>query len=183
MDLMEDMKRRARVLHRAARAGDPAALARLRGLREWRAFSDDQLREQVRRRHCLSILARALGLDGWSHLSLLWNQPEARDFGTLLYPPSCGGHWNIWSAAYEEAGEIRAQHGGFLLPYRHQFVIVEASFIEDLGLDPSAAEWSACGRDWVAPRDFAARHRLCRRVLALRGESVGALALTSARVA
>jgi hypothetical protein len=172
MDTIERMKQRARVLHRAAQLGDPAALKRLRSLRELKALSDEALREQLRRRHCLSALAHALGLDGWQHLSVLWHEPAARDFGTLLYSPSCGGHWNVWSAAYDEAREIRAQHGGYLLPYRQQFVIVEPSFIEDLGLDPNAAEWSACGRDWVEPRDLAARHRLCRRLLDVRGAAL-----------
>ena len=170
MDLMEHMKKRARALQRGAQQGDPAALVRLRRLPELKALSDEALRERVRRRHCLALQARALGLNGWSHLSALWNEPAAREFGTLFYPASFAGHWNIWSAAYDEARAIRAQHGGYLLPYRQQFLIVEPAFIADLGLDPDAPEWACMGRDWVEPRDVVARHRLCRRLLALRGE-------------
>jgi hypothetical protein len=172
VDMIDRIKQRARVLQRAAEQGEPAALQRLRSLRELRALPDEALREHVRRRHCLSLLARTLGLDGWAHLTKLWQDPVARDFGALLYPASCGGHWNIWSAAYGEAREIRAEHGGYLLPYRHQFVIVDQHFIADLGLDPNAAEWDLFGRDWVEPRDVTARYRLCRRLLEVRSESL-----------
>ena len=166
--IIDKTKQRARLLQRAAQAGDPGALKTLRTLRELKPLSDQALREQVRRRHCLAALARTLGLDGWAHLTLLWNDPAASNFGSLLYPPSCSGHWNIWSASYDEAQQIRTQHGGYLLPYRAQFVIVDRYFIDDLGLDADACEWAAMGRDWARPADLAARHKLCRAALELR---------------
>jgi hypothetical protein len=155
-------------LQRAASEGEPSALRKLRTLRELKPLSDQALRERVRRRHCLALLARELGLTGWGHLTTLWNEPEASDFGSLLYPASCSGHWNIWSASYDEARAIRVEHGGYLLPYRHQFVIVDRYFIDDLGLDGEAPEWAQIARDWIRPSDVAARHKLCRTALEAR---------------
>lgn len=166
--VIERAKQRARSLHRAVQQGDAHALHKVRQVRELRALSAESLARDTQRRHCLAVVARALGLNGWSHLTELWGAPEANDFGTLLYPSSCGGHWNIWCARYDEARDIRAEHGGFLLPYRHQLVIVEGDFIRDMGLDPGDSDWARIGRDWARPADPHARHRLCRAALAAR---------------
>jgi hypothetical protein len=168
VNIIDRTKQRARLLQRAVQQGDPNALDKLRTLRELKPLSDQALREQVKRRHCLALLARELGLNGWAHLTTLWNEPEASDFGSLLYPASCAGHWNIWSASYPEAQQIRAQHGGYLLPYRQQFVIVDRYFIDDLGLDAEAPEWARIGRDWAQPSDLMARHTLCRAAIEAR---------------
>ena len=124
--------------------------------RQHRASADDS-----QRRHHLAELARRLGFEGWPHLVAVLSGSESKNFGTLLYAPRCATHLNIWSASYEEAQMIRAEHGGFLLPYKHQFMIVDDHFIETLGLDPSASEWLEMGRDWIEPRSTAARSRLC----------------------
>lgn len=166
--VIDALKQRARLLHRAAQRNDPAALRRLRRLSALKALDSEALSTSVQRRHCLSVVARELGLNGWSHLRALLASPEADDFGTLLYPSSCAGGQNIWCASYDEAHAIRAEHGGYLLPYRHQLVIVDRVFIEDLGVDPDDADWTRIGRDWVRPHDRHARHRLTRAVLRAR---------------
>lgn len=169
---IEELRRRARLLQRRVRAGDPPALRRIRAIRELRPLSDEAIADAVRRRHCLAVLARELGLSGWSHLSMLWSSPDTSDFGTLLYPSRCGGHWNIWCASFDEARDIRAQHGGYLLPYRHQLFIVDRHFIADLGLDPDDADWERIARDWARPMDAGARHRLLRALLRTRVEAL-----------
>ena len=116
--VIDELKRRAQHLHRAARRGDRVALRRLRSIAALKPLPEAQLREALQRRHCLSLVARELGLRGWSHLTQLCTQPAATDFGALLYPGSCGGHWNIWCVDYAEARQIRAEHGGYLLCYR-----------------------------------------------------------------
>ena len=88
-----------------------------------------------------------------------------QDFGTLLYPSTCSGHYNIWSASYAEAREIRAAHGGYLLAYKRQFLIVEDGYIDSMGLDPADPDWERMGRDWVQPGDLAARERLYRKLV------------------
>ena len=159
------LKRRAQLLHRAATRGDRIALGRLRKLPALKARAEPSLGEVVQRRHCLSVLAHELGLHGWSHLTKLCTQPGADDFGALLYPGSCGGHWNIWCVDYEEARRIRHEHGGYLLCYRRQLRIVDRHFVQDLGIDADDQDWARIGRDWARPLDLAARHRLLQAVL------------------
>ena len=86
------------------------------------------------------------------------------DFGTLLYPNGASAHWNIWSASYDEAKAIRADHGGYLLAYKRHFFIVDRHFIETIGLDPDDPDWEKMGRDWVRPKDPEARGRLYARL-------------------
>jgi hypothetical protein len=165
-DLIDDLKARARILQRQAQAGEVGALARLRRLPELKSLDDVQLRETVQRRHCLAAVAREQGFRDWSHArSVLTAEGAVSDFGTLLYPARCSAHWNIWSADYDEARAIRDDHGGYLLAYRHQFLIVDRHYLETLGLDPDDRDWERMGRDWVRPLEPAARSRLYAKLL------------------
>ena len=164
-DVIRDLKAHARVLHRRALEGDPAALRRLRLLPELKRASDAELREQLKRRQCLVAVARQLGFGSWEHARDVLTSREQQDFGTLLYPGSCNGHYNIWSAHYAEAREIRAAHGGYLLAYKRQFLIVEEGYIDSMGLDPHDPDWQRIGRDWVRPADLQARERLYRQLV------------------
>ena len=164
--LRDDLKARARALHRAAQLRDPVAIAELRRCRDLKPLDDDALVARAQRRHCLSALAQRLGLSGWSHLTALLDG-TSNDFGTALHIGS-PAQWSIWSASYAEAQSIRAEHGGWLLPYRHQYMVVDEHFVRELGLDPDDPDWARMGRDWVEPRDPQARLRLFERRLAAR---------------
>lgn len=166
-EVIDDLKARARALHRSARRGEPHALERLRVLEALRELSDEELRAEVKRRHALAAIARALGFDGWPHLVATLGATEG-DFGTVLVPPHASAHWNIWSASYDEARAIREEHGGFLLAYRRQFLVVDRFYLETLGLDPEDDDFERMGRDWVRPRDTEARARLYGKLFAQR---------------
>lgn len=155
----------ARSLHRRAAAGDSAALERLRRLPELHGRDDAGLRASVQRRHAFALFAKELGMPGWPALRdvLLGATPD--DFGKALYPGRCSAHWNIWSADYDEARGIREAHGGYLLAYRHHYLIVDRHYIETLGLDPDDPDWELAGRDWVRPRQPDARARLYAKLL------------------
>lgn len=107
--------------------------------------------ETLQRRHCLQAIASRLGFRSWTHALGVLERTETVDRGRLMYRDSGGAIWNIWSAKYDEARRIRSQSGGFLLPYDRQFQVVEAPYIEWLGLDPHDSDWNAIGRDWVEP--------------------------------
>lgn len=145
-DLLDELKARASALHQQAKDGD----------------------EVVPLQHCLSVVARELGFSGWPHLTAVLSGQELEDFGALMYPPRCSAHFNIWSASYDEAQGIRAEHGGWLLPYKHQFLIVDRHFIDTLGLDPDDPAWDEMGRDWVRPVNVDARARLCEQLVRAR---------------
>jgi hypothetical protein len=164
-DVIFDLKAHARVLHRRALTRDPKAIQRLRILPEFARAADEEILQALQRRHCLTAVSRQLGFSSWPHVKGVLSDEEQADYGTLLYPSNCHGHWNIWSAAYAEATEIRAAHGGFLLAYRRQFLIVDADFIDSMGLDPADPDWERIGRDWARPADPAARGRLYRQLI------------------
>lgn len=160
-----DLKAQARILHREVRAGEPLAVARVQGLEELRGQNPTSVTAQIRRRHCLTVIARELGFQGWPHAVAVLRGADSSDFGTLLYPKGAHVHWNIWSASYDEAQAIREQHGGYLLAYRRHFFITDRYFIETLGLDPDDRDWELIGRDWVRPRRTDARERLYGKLI------------------
>lgn len=167
-DPIADVKHHARLLQTAAARGDEAALRRLRALPELAALDDASLTSGVKRRHCLAVIASDLGFSGWPHAKAVLEGAETEDRGELMHRASGGAYWNIWSATYDEAESIRREHGGWLLAYRRQFLIVDEHFIAHLGLDPEDQDWARIGRDWVRPADRAAWTRLTSRAVRAR---------------
>ena len=162
--VIADLKAQARILHRQIEERDPLALARARQLPELRDPDAAPL-ERIRRRHCLAVIARELGFQGWPHAVAVLRGTDSSDFGTLLYPKWGHVHWNIWSASYDEARAIREQHGGYLLAYRRHFFITDRHFIQTLGLNPDDPDWQLIGRDWVKPARSDARERLYGKLI------------------
>ncbi len=133
VDIVEELKDKARVLHASVKRQDAAGVARLRTLPELKSLDETALLEQVQRKHCLAVIARELGFSGWSHAVAILEGRPSEDMGTLLSPPGAAAHWNIWSAHYEEARSIRAEHGGYLLAYKRHFFVVDRSLHRDPG--------------------------------------------------
>lgn len=162
--VISDLKAQARILHRHVVEGDSAGLARVQQL----AGLDGDLAalpSSIKRRHCLTVIARELGFHGWQHAVAVLRGTDSHDFGTLLYPNWAEVHWNIWSASYDEARAIHEEHGGYLLAYRRHFFISDRYFIETLGLDPDDPDWQLIGRDWVKPTRAEARERLYGKLI------------------
>lgn len=174
-DPVKELKTRAQRLHqdvaREVASTAKSALLRLRALPEFRTMPPEGLAaaaKRIRRKHCLAIVAREVGFESWVHAaSVLGEGPadDTSDFGTLLCPPHFSAHWNIWSASYDEAQAIRRDHGGYLLAYKRQYLIVDRYYLESLGLDPDDADWERMGRDWVRPVEPDARRRLYGKLL------------------
>ena len=165
VDVISMLKTRARQLQRDIAFGKPDAAARVRQLPELRRLDPAELPAAVKRRHCLSIIARELGFRGWPHALAVLQGREAADFGELLYSGTQRPTLNIWSASYAEARDIHARHGGYLLAYRRHFLIVDADYIRALGLEAEDPDWERIGRDWVRPEDPEARGRLYGKLI------------------
>jgi len=170
--VISDLKAQARILHRHIVEQEPAALARAQQLPELRDADTAALPDRIRRRHCLAIISRELGFQGWPHAAAVLRGTDSSDFGTLLYPRWGHVHWNIWSASYDEARAIRQHHGGYLLAYRRHFFITDRHFINTLGLNPDDPDWALIGRDWVKPARADARERLYGKLI--RQRTIGA---------
>jgi len=174
MDAIRELKTRAEILHRRIQANDHCAIGRLRVLPDFRRASYEQLAAAtttIQRRDCLSVIAAELGFPSWPQAkgAIFGGGPgvgPGADFGTMLYPGHlCAGHINRWYKTYEEAAADRAASGGYLLGYKHQYLVVDRYYIESLGLDPADPDWEVLGFDWVRPKDIGARSRLYSKLV------------------
>jgi len=167
IDAIEEIKARARVLHRRAQSGDPQAVQRIGRLPEFR--EDLPEHGSIQRKHCLATIGRELGFSSWPHAHrVLMGTPDEVDFGVLLYPSGCSAFTNHWFARYEDARRTHALVGGYLLAYRHQFFVVTREYVATLGLDPDDPEWTTMGHDWARPLKLGARRRLYAKLVANR---------------
>ncbi|MEM6957223.1 MAG: hypothetical protein AAF645_16150 [Myxococcota bacterium] len=146
MNSLERLRREARFVHRALLRGDERTRRRI----------DEQT---PKRKHVLRALAQELGFAGWGHASAALSG-RSTDFGAFFYPPSGGAYWNVWCARYDEAARIRAEANAFLFPYRHQYFIAEAGYLDHLGVPADDPRWRWAGRDWLAPKDREAQQDL-----------------------
>lgn len=149
------LKNEARLLQKNAEAGDGIALARLQKNSPAVALGAD-----VQRKHALAVVARECGFRSWKAVTDCFAEKEGASFEGFLYPKSCHVYWNIWFATHQEAAAVRADHGGYLLTFENQFLVVDEHYIRSLGVDPDDGRWNAIRRDWAKPVDFAARDAL-----------------------
>ena len=80
--------------------------------------------------------------------------------GPSMYVPRMDAVLNRWFVDYDEARGSLQSEGGYLLPYRNQFLVTTAEGIRELGLDPNDPDWAQIGWDWVRPADQDAWERL-----------------------
>ncbi|MEO8022320.1 hypothetical protein [Polaromonas sp.] len=132
--LLDELKTRARLRLNAARREEAGAA-------------------DVRLRHCLNQVAREVGFVHWEHARAVLGGAAVRedDMGTFWHAPRTGILLNLWLAKYEEAqAALEADPRAFLLPYRRQFMVVQADFIQELGVDASHPAWAETAHDLVA---------------------------------
>lgn len=131
--LVDELKVRARVrLNRARREGLAGA---------------------ERLRDALHEVARGQGFTDWEHARRVLSglALPGDDMGSFWHAPRTGMLLNLWFSSYVQAQAVLQQLGeGFLLPYRRQYFIVQAPFIEALGVNPADPGWAAAGHDLVA---------------------------------
>lgn len=154
------LKYQARVLHKNAVDRDPVALGLLRKNSPAVALGAD-----IQRKHALASIAREIGFPGWKAVVDCFGNAENPDFAAFLHPKRCHVYWNIWFAQYEEAFAVRADHGGYLLCYSQQYIVVDDDYIRSLGTAPEDTRWEQIGRDWAKPVDFEMRNALAFEIL------------------
>jgi hypothetical protein len=158
--IVDVLKKQAHTLHKQVQKNDALAIARVKSLSEMKQLSDLDIVMTAKRRHCLKQIAVELGFKGWAHALRVIEGTDLSDYGTMFYPKGCGAHSNIWCATYEEAKNIRSKHGGFLLAYKNQFLVVDDDYIWEMGLNPNDPVFDATSRDWVNPGSPALHERL-----------------------
>lgn len=106
--------------------------------------------KDIKYKHALAVIALENGFGSWVDLK--------SQISFIV-----GGFLNKWFASYTQAKAEQQQQGGFLFPYKNQFFICEASYIERLGLNPNDPDWKAIGWDWINPSDKTAWQRLYKK--------------------
>lgn len=113
--------------------------------------------EDIQRKHALNVIAIENGFKSWTELKSQLNFIR-------------NGFLNHWFAHYQEAKAYQHAHGGYLLPYKHQFFISQADYIEHIGLNPNDPDWKKIDYDWAKPKDKSAWNRLYKTWINLQGE-------------
>lgn len=148
--LTTEIKTRARLLQKLLESGNVAATRQatiLSRQRNWELPAVWQLK------HCMNLAAADAGFQNWEHARIVFGG-EARDgddMGDFWHGQGVGAFFNHWFASYAQAQEqLQFDEHNYLLPYRRQFFVVTADYIQALGLSTEPALWQAMGRDLVA---------------------------------
>ncbi|WDE00187.1 hypothetical protein [Thalassomonas actiniarum] len=96
------------------------------------------------------VIARKYGFRHWGHAREVLEGSSCRDYGTFWYKPQCSALLNLWCASYKEAALQQKAQGGFILPYKTQYLVVEHHYLELLGLDSRDANWAEINFDWCS---------------------------------
>lgn len=96
------------------------------------------------------VIARQYGFRHWDHAREVLKGSSCRDYGTFWYKNQCSTLLNLWCASYKEAYIQQQAQGGFILPYKNQYLVVEHHYLELLGLDSQDENWAAINFDWCS---------------------------------
>ncbi len=185
-DSIQDFKVKASILLKQFRKGElsvaRAAAQKFLQLAEFADLSANELlqkQNRVQHKHALAVIALESKAQTWTELK---QQTERKsrlnelrskfakseaDQYTVFQPNrnrKFMGFINDWYADYDSARAHLDKAGGFLLPYKTQYFIVQAAYIEALGLDPNDPDWQKINFDWIKPADADAFVRLSQKV-------------------
>lgn len=113
--------------------------------------------EELKLKHCLTIVAQQLGFDNWHHGQYILSGYKKADehiaMGSFFYPKACGGFINEWFADYQQAELTLTEHTDtkWLLPYKQQFIVVKEDYIAMFKLDEKLLSlWTEINHNMVA---------------------------------
>jgi hypothetical protein len=148
--LTEEIKTRARLLQKQLQRGHQPSIKRVRILcrqQRWNPETELSLSQ------CMNLVAADTGFRDWEHARRAFTASgsEMVDMGSFWYGEHSAGFTNLWFSDYAQAKQQHAQQRDrYLLPYRHQFVLVESAFLQEAGIEASADIWQSLDCDLVA---------------------------------
>ncbi|MBB1486196.1 hypothetical protein [Oceanospirillum sediminis] len=133
----------------------------------------------IQLKHCQRYIARQFGFSDWEHARQVLScesyfaehGPQGRfdhrqGYGEFWYPGRCTTFLNHWCRDYSEALTVHQQQGGYLLPYKHQFMVVQQDFIQALGLDANDPIWQRIGYNWCEGNQSVRQQLAFQRIMA-----------------
>ncbi|MBP6673620.1 MAG: hypothetical protein KA247_10745 [Bacteroidetes bacterium] len=154
----EYLKNEAEILLKLALNLDPEAIVRFHRLEQFSALTavETTAVEELQLKNALHVIAIENGYASWNELkTALDSAAETSPFAVIndqFYPKGFTTYWNIWFAKYSQAKKVLQDGGGFLLPFKNQYFIVEEHFVDSIGLPHTLPEWKSIGNDWVHPK-------------------------------
>jgi len=160
---VDECKVQASILLKSLHSNDLAtsqkAAKRFRRLPEFKPASLEEIvQADIKRKQALTIIAMERGFKSWADLK-------------CQLPFIRGGFLNQWFANYTDAKSYQRLNGGFLLPFKNQFFICEADYINNLGFNAEDADWTLIGYDWASPDNKEAWQRLYKKWMKIQGGS------------
>ncbi len=144
-------------LHSKEIAASQKAAKRFQRLTEFKNDSIQKIiQADIKRKHALAVIASEKGFNSWSDLK-------------CQLPFIRGGFLNHWFASYDKAKAYQRLNGGFLLPFKNQFFICDADYIDNLGFDSNDRDWMLIDFDWQKPNNNAAWQRLYKKWMKIQG--------------
>ena len=152
---VEECKIQASILLKSIRSEDAAlskkAIKRFQRVPEFSHLSLDEMSHvNIQRKQALLVIALEKGFQTWTDLK-------------CQLPFIRGGFLNQWFSHYGEAKSYLQANGGFLLPFKKQFFVCTADYINNLGFNANDLDWTLIGYDWFKPQDAAAWQRLYKK--------------------
>lgn len=167
--LITEMKTRAKLLLKLLHTEHVAAKKRalmLSRKQNWELPTSWQLR------HCLNLVSADAGFTHWDHARRVLSAEAlpGEDMGDFWHGREVEGFANRCFDSYAEAQQQLQQHLlqqplTFLLPYRRQFMLVQADYLRALDLQPDATAWRAIAHDVVQAHGTPAWLDLCKQRL------------------
>lgn len=135
------------------------AAKRFQRLPEFSKYSlEEMIGAEIKHKNALAVIALEKGFASWTDLK-------------CQLPFIRGGFLNQWFAKYADAKSYLSLNGGFLFPFKNQFFVCDANYLENLGLDAKDSDWKLIGYDWVKPDNKDAWRRLYKKWMQIQGES------------
>lgn len=158
---VNECKIQASILLKSLRSCDVAisqkAAKRIQRLPEFKACSlEEIIHHPIKHKHALAVVAIEKGFASWADLK-------------CQLPFIRGGFLNHWFASYADAKSYLDAHGGFLLPFKNQFFICDANYINHLGFNAEDADWQLIKYDWAHPANKSAWQRLYKKWMKILG--------------
>ncbi|MCB9763071.1 MAG: hypothetical protein H6739_24940 [Alphaproteobacteria bacterium] len=182
-DDLPTLRRSAELLLKGLRTDRPGrtrrAAVRLRRLPALAGLTLAELRQTAQHKHALDVVALEHGHPHWRALKaavdaggpLLGDGDLTALDERLWFDGPAGGFLNHWFATHAQARAHQDLCGGLVLPHQGRFVVVEAPYVQALGLDAEDPDWAAIGHDWAQPADVDALGRLRDRLRQARIEA------------
>lgn len=161
---LEEYKTQASLLLKSLKKGDADALKHFKSLAEFFDKEAMSIINQAKRKHALIIVAKLHGFSSWNQFKKMHEGLISESFVDIYQ----GGFLNNWFASYQEAKAHQNNFQGFLLPYKKQFFICDADFINFIGFDADNPDWSLIAYDWIKPANTKSWSRLNKQLKQLK---------------